>query len=269
MRKFPVAILLTALALPALFAVRAEAATQILGIVASNGVPTPLRCQDGSCRGFFSSFCLQEDRPAPHVYTAYRLAPGGGLTLLATRADGSKIRVPAEAMADLRSEIGFSSVTISIPEAKLKALGVVDASIEVAPMTTALPVPVAGDPDPQTPEEIALATGKMRQLAEKSFETPGDMRDVARLATLVVNSLPADDPQTADARKAAWDKAMALAAGHGIDPAASAIASQMFVDCGRAVDLRAEFDLSLCMQMHQTDIMSNFNRDFWDSTGGS
>ena len=268
MRKFPVAISLAALALFALFAARAEAATQILGIVASNGVPTPLHCQDGSCHGFFSSFCLQEDRPAPHVYTAYQLAPGGGLTLVATRADGSRIRVPAETMASLRSEIGFSSVTISIPEATLKALGAVDASIEVAPMTTALPVPVAGDPDPQTPEEIALATGKMRQLAEKSFETPGDMRDVARLAALVVNSLPADDPRSAPARQAAWDKAMGLA-GHGIDPAAAAIASQMFVDCGRAVDLRAEFDLSLCMQMHQTDIMSNFNRDFWDSTGGS
>jgi hypothetical protein len=40
-------ILLAALALTSFAATRAEAATQILGLIASNGVPTPLQCADG------------------------------------------------------------------------------------------------------------------------------------------------------------------------------------------------------------------------------
>jgi hypothetical protein len=33
--------------------------------------------------------------------------------------------------------------------------------------------------------------------------------------------------------------------------------------------MNAEVDLKLCLQLRQTDLMSRFNRDFWDSTGGS
>ena len=269
MRKIRLAVLFAALALPALVAARAEAATQILGIVASNGIPTPLQCQDGVCRGFFSSFCLEQDRPAPHVYAEYRLAQGGGLTLLVTRADGSRIRLPAENLATLRSEIGFSSLSISISEARLKALGAASAAIEVAPMTTALPVAVAGDPNPLSPEEVAYVTGKLRRLAEPAFENTGKMNDEARLATRVVNSLPAAEPKTAVGRQAVWNKVMALTAGRPIDPAAVAETARMYGDCGAAVDLHAEFDLNLCMQLHQTDLMSSFNRDFWESLGGS
>ena len=141
-------ILFAALALPALLAGRAEAAPQLLGLVASNGVPTPLQCKGGVCGGFFSSFCLQQYRPAPLIYTEYRLAPPGGLTLLVTRADSTQLRLPAEGLVTIRSEIDFSSVTMSIPEARLKALGAVSAAIEVAPLTSILPVPVAGDATP-------------------------------------------------------------------------------------------------------------------------
>ena len=268
-RSIRLAILFAVLALPALIAGRADAASQILGIVASNGMPTPLRCQEGICRGFFSSFCLEQDRPAPHVYAEYRLATGGGLTLVVTRADGSKIRLPADDLVTLRSEIGFSSLSIFIPEARLKALGATSAAIDVAPMTTVLPVAVAGDPNPLTPEEIAYVTGKLRRLAQPAFENPGKMNDEARLATMVVNSLPADEPKTAAGRQAVWNSVMAETARQPIDPTAVAITGRMFSDCGAAVDLRAEFNLSLCMQLHQTDLMSSFNRAFWDSLGGS
>jgi len=268
-RSIRLAILFAVLALPALIAGRADAASQILGIVASNGMPTPLRCQEGICRGFFSSFCLEQDRPAPHVYAEYRLATGGGLTLVVTRADGSRIRLPADDLVTLRSEIGFSSLSIFIPEARLKALGATSAAIDVAPMTTVLPVAVAGDPNPLTPEEIAYVTGKLRRLAQPAFENPGMMNDEARLATMVVNSLPADEPKTAAGRQAVWNSVVAETARLPVDPTAVAVTGRMFSDCGAAVDLRAEFNLSLCMQLHQTDLMSSFNRAFWDSLGGS
>src|SRR5262245_21767484 len=67
-------------------------------------------------------------------------------------------------------DTGFTSVTISLPVARLKALGAVSSAIEVAPLTSILPVPSAGDPDPQSPEEIAQAIGPMRRLAAEIFE---------------------------------------------------------------------------------------------------
>jgi hypothetical protein len=44
---------------------RAEAAPQILGLVASDGLPTPMRCRDGACTALLASFCLQQARDAP------------------------------------------------------------------------------------------------------------------------------------------------------------------------------------------------------------
>ena len=269
MHRTRFAILFVVLALPALLAGRAEAAPQLLGLVASNGMPTPLHCQSGVCGGFFSSFCLQQYRPAPLIYTEYRLAPPGGLTLLLTRADSTQLRLPAEGLVTIRSEIDFSSVTMSIPEARLKALGAVSAAIEVAPLTSILPVPVAGDATPQGADEIALATGKLRQLAQKSFEDRGEARDEARLATLLVNSLPAGETKTAAGRTAVWSQALSLAAGQKLDPGAVANASKMYKACGVTAEMNAEVDLKIYLQLRQTDLMSRFNRDFWDSTGGS
>ena len=61
----------------------ADAASQVLGLVASNGAPTPLTCIDGQCSAQFSTFCLQQNRPAPSRGDDYAVAAGGSLTLVA------------------------------------------------------------------------------------------------------------------------------------------------------------------------------------------
>src|ERR1700687_1833813 len=148
MPKFILSIAIAAAVWIGLSAEPASAASQVLGLVASNGLATPLHCQDGTCTGHFSAFCLQEQRPAPSADSAYRLAPGGNLTLIATMADGHTLRLPANDLLTIRTRIGFTSVRMSLPEAKLKSLGAVSVAVEVAPMTSILPRRVAGDPDP-------------------------------------------------------------------------------------------------------------------------
>lgn len=239
----------------------AQAAPQILGLVASNGVPTPLRCEDGLCSGFVSSFCLQPGRPSPKIDSEYRLAPGGGLTLIARRADGSSIRMPGENLVAVRSRIGFSSVTLSLPEERLKALGAVSAAIEIAPLTSVLPVAVAGDGDPQSSEDIAYATGTRRRIAQRSFETPGEASDAARLAALVINSLPADEPRAQASRQAIWEKALMLAAGAPLDPMGIAEAAGMYRECGAAADAHAAVTLKACMEMHQAGLIGALELD--------
>jgi len=50
-----------------LAASRADAAPQILGLVASNGAPVPMRCEGTGCTVLLSSFCLQGPARRPRM----------------------------------------------------------------------------------------------------------------------------------------------------------------------------------------------------------
>jgi hypothetical protein len=260
---------MTILTLAALGAGRAEAASQVLGLVASNGLPTPLHCEDGVCSGHFSSFCLQEARPAPATDSEYQLAPGARLTLVARSADGRSLRLPGDGLVTIHALIGFTSVRIDLPEARLKALGAVSVAVEVAPRSSILPLAVAGDPDPQTPEEVAYATGPMRRLAEQRFERPGPGADAARLTSFAINSLPADEPQTPDGRKALLDQVIATVATVPLSAEGVAQAQRIYRSCEIAVDSRSSFNLRTCLEIQHADLMASTNREFWRSNGGS
>jgi hypothetical protein len=269
MLKLRLVYALAALAGIGFAASEASAASQVLGLVASNGLPTPLQCQDGVCTAHLSSFCLQESRPAPSANSEYALAPGGQLTLIVTKADGTQARLPGDAEASLRTMIGFTSVRISIPEAKLKALGAVSVAVEVGPMTSILPVSVAGDTNPQSREEVAYATGTMRRLAQANFEAHGTAADAARLSSLLINDLPADEPQTQAGREALWSDLLAQTATHPLTSTGIAEARQIYGACEISVASKSSFSLKSCMEMHHADLMALTNRNFWALTGGS
>ncbi len=248
---------------------RAEAAPQILGVVASNGLPTPLQCEDGVCSGHFSSFCLQEARPAPPADSEYALAPGGRLTLILTMADGRQVRMAGENLLELRSMIGFTSLRMSLPEQKVKALGATAVAVEVGPMTSVLPVSAAADPDPQSKEEIAYATGPLRRLAQATFEARRPDADAARLSSLLINTLPDDEPQTNAGRDAVWARMLALAGARALSPAGIGEARQIYGACEISVASKSSFSLKSCMEMRHADLMAVTNRRFWDQNGGS
>jgi hypothetical protein len=152
--------------------------------LASNGTPTPPHCQDGFCAGYVAGFCLQEVRDAPAIGQKYTLAPREGITLITTQSDGRQLHLPANDLLTLRLSSGFSIVRIDLPEARLDALGLRTAevsslAVEVEPETTILPVGAADDPDPQSPEEIAQASGPLRRLAAETFDRSGEIPDAA------------------------------------------------------------------------------------------
>jgi hypothetical protein len=263
-------MILATLFLAGLASTPVQAASQVLGLVASNGLPTPLRCIEGTCSGHFSTFCLQEQRPAPSADSEYRLAPGSALTLIATYADGHTARLPAGDLLNIRTRIGFTSVRISLAQEKLRALGAVSVAIEVAPMTSILPLPVAGDPDPLSAQEIALATGPMRRAAELPFEKPGEAADAIRLSSLIVNLLPEDEPQSTAGREALWNRAVVLARTSG-NPSLAGIedAHRIYSGCELSIASLTSFNLRTCMEIHHADLMAETNRGFWNSMGGS
>jgi len=250
---------------------QAEAAPQILGLMASNGMPMPLHCRDGLCTGSFASFCLQEAREAPADGEEYRVAPGGNLLLDATLADGRHVQMPANGLAIVRVRDGYLSVQISLPELKLATLGVstkrASLALEVGPETSILPVEQAGDPDPQTPEEVAVATGPLRHLAARTLDRPSEDTDAARWVGLLINALP---PENSPEPVALDELFRQVVASNG----EGSRARDGLAEAGQIVQMCQSFPatslaIGFCLAGQQHGLVSILNTEFWDDAGGS
>jgi hypothetical protein len=259
--------LLLALPLLAGTAAAVQAAPQILGIVASNGLPTPLHCADGYCSAYLASFCLQESRYAPNKGSEYRLAPGGRLTIIASLGDGRSLRLPAEDLLTIRTRSGFTSLWLSIPESRLKALGVSTAAVEVGPKTTVLPLAYAGDPRPQSADEVATAAGPLRQIAAETFDRPGEAADTARLIELVINRLPDRSQPSSVTIASLWGEVAASARQSGMAPGSIEATAGVIAECQGSAG--TGFAGGVCLEMRQAELMTNLNRRFWDQAAGS
>lgn len=246
----------------------AQSTPQVLGLVASNGIPTPLTCTDDECSAHLSAFCLQQAREAPASGTAYAPAEGGRVTLVATTADGRTLRLPGEPHLAFESRIGFTSVRVSLPRRTLAALGATEAAVEIGARVSLLPTAVARDPDPQTAQEIALATGPMRDAASRMFEAPGAASDAARIASLLINTLP-QDPRDDGVHEGLWRAAAAHPVVTRATPEGVATARRLYDSCSLAVRSGSIFTMRSCLEIRHADLMATTNHAFWDSMGGS
>ena len=80
-----------------------------------------------------------------------------------TSPNGSARTVPTA--PHLRIETarrGHTAVTLSMEAAKLSELGVIAAAVEIGGGVALAPVPVAGEPNPLTESDLALAIGPLR-----------------------------------------------------------------------------------------------------------
>ena len=247
----------------------AEAAPQVLGLVASNGAPTPLVCQGVECSAHFSTFCLQEARNAPSRGQPYAVAPGSSLTLVVTTKDGRTVRLPGENFLKIGTLIGFTSVKIALPEASLRELGGVAARVEVGPLASIVPVAEPNDPDPQAADELALATGPVRKAAFASFEKPGEASDAARVTNLLINALPEDGQDEAIARDRLWERTVDSKMLAGLTPTGAVAAKRIYESCRISIDSRSMSTMRNCLELHHADLMALTNHRFWKELGGS
>jgi hypothetical protein len=246
----------------------AKAAPQILGIVASSGLATPLHCENGYCSASLASFCLQEARYAPRNGHDYRLAPGGRLTIIAETSSGATLRIPAEKLLDIRTRTGFTAVRVGLPQAKLDQLGARAAAVEVGPETTILPVASKLDPDPQSAEEITAATGPLWRLATRTFDRPSTTADAARLIELVLNDLPERSTPAPGSIARLWRGIAESARRQGLNGDSIQAAGDIVAECRGASGAGGGFWSAACLEMQEAELMTTLNRKFWDETAG-
>lgn len=242
----------------------AAAAPQVLGVMASHG-PVPLACSGGECRAEVTAFCLQESRPVPPEATAYQPVGGAPMRLVLRRADGTTLRLDATAEVRLASRRGFTALTIAVPEATLARHGAIAAAIEIGPDVTVAPVPVAGDPKPQSEEELALAAGPIRRFATERLEQ-GPAAEASRLTQRLISALPPQDQETAEIRNGLWETAIGAPppalASRGV-----ALARRAYEGCQAALANGYMRNMRHCLELQHGEMMIERTHAFWREAG--
>lgn len=242
----------------------ASAAPQALGLVATDA-PVPLKCRGDECTAQFSAFCLQNAREIPAPGVAYRPV-GDGFTLLAIARDGTTRRLPGTTHLTITTARSMTAVEIGISRRALAALGAVRAAVEVGPKVSLVPVPVAGDPAPQSPEELAAATGPLRAAGDRLIDNGGAEVGAVRLTSTMINTLPERGRVGADVRERLWRE---TAAQRNAGAEALARAAEVYGRCRRLVDEGRIFSLRRCLEREHDGMMLRLNLRYWQAIAGS
>jgi len=247
----------------------AEASPQVLGLVASIR-PTPMQCGASGCRADLSSFCLEQPRSNPIDGMAYDPAPGTSLTLVVTGRDGQIRRLDGTRYLAFVDGRGFASVTARLTAADLANLDAASVAIEVGKDASLLPVAKAADPNPQSDQEIALATGASRKKAETFFDRSGPDSDAIRLTNAMINYLPPGELGRNPADAEVLTKTEALYQGASVDPAGVRQAEEIHSNCVAKVDVHHQIEsMRSCLEGSHDILLTHTNVDFWNSLGGS
>ena len=250
-----------------IFAGPAQAAPQILALLETD-TATKLVCEDGTCRAEFTTYCLQKERDIPVASTPYEVAKGHRLNLVLTDADGTTSTVPAtEHVRVATARRGHTAVVIEIDESALAKLGAISAAIEFGGGVALTPVPTAGDPNPQTAQDIALAVGPLRMTGTRKIDKAGGTVETVWALNRLVNAVPEGAGKDRTARAGLWRRAMNTPLGSA-PKARVETAAQEFKTCwdSRVVEVGA-VSLKSCLQRRHDRLMWDNVLRYWDAVG--
>ncbi|MDA0239172.1 MAG: hypothetical protein O3A84_03975 [Proteobacteria bacterium] len=224
--------------------------------------PTELRCENGVCSAQFTAFCLQEHRDIPKPGTAYKAAENSPLKLVVTDRSGRKRSVLLGDHVVIRTERTFVAVRLSVPEAIIKSFGGVTAAISVAPSSSLLPVPVAGDLNPQTVTETADFTGPHRGTAQRVLASRHASAELVSRTARLINALPVKGDAPKSLRDKLWKQVFgsepATVTGRG-----AVLAREAFEDCRRDINSYLMDGMRSCLTRYHDDAMITTTHEIW------
>ncbi len=243
------------------------AAPQILAALpVESGIE--LTCSDGVCAAQLSTYCLQRERPAPGMGTAYVPAKPEQFTLVLIDDKGAEVRVPAGEHMTFLENRGFMAVAASVELGRLKALGATTAKLVVWPEASLIPVPVANDPNPLTEEEIAFVTDSLRTHGQSYVDNKPEAASAQLLARLNA-ALPSEGPVAANTFDGLWQKSIGDEFPLTGDSFGLKGARDAFDDCINGKSTYAVGGLRRCLEFRHDDLIRNLNIEYWQNQTGS
>ncbi len=242
--------------------VASNAAPQILGIVAS-AQPTTLYCADGECTAQLTAFCLTERRASPAKGTPYAAFNPQVIKVTGRRADGTSLPLDIADALKFSSARGHLAVKVSLPQAVMEQLQLASISLTIEDGLSLVPESRAGDPDPLTAADIALAAGPLRIAASQIIDQGGGAPvEAAQLTTLLINALPARGRASRAERANAWQRTIA---GLGIKNSAGlTLVSQAHDNC-QTLTYVGQTTLRECLGSVHDGFMGKLNKQYWDA----
>lgn len=247
---------------------------QVLGLIAA-AQPVPLTCAGGACTALVSSFCLQEDRPAPAAGQHYDPAGAGDVTLVVRRTDGSVAEFSAAGLLGYVSEGDFTRTRIELPERRLASLGAAEVAVRIAPMVSLIPRSEAAPPAAVTARDAETAEGAARFAAE-AFFAPGSARsDAAVTMARLLGHLPATGPARSEpaaavaaAGASAWRKVEAAGGLQGLSAEGVERARSELDRCGAFAGMGFKLTLRGCIAKSHDRTVRELNDELWKSQPG-
>jgi len=245
-----------------------QAAPQILGVVASHG-SIPLNCNNDGCRADLSTFCLQQSRDNPARGQTYVPVEGADIVLTGTNGLGRNVRLSATHFLEFTTDRGFTAIEVTLPPAKLAKLGLVDIAIDIGERVSLVPAAATNDSNPQTADEIALATGPFREKGAAFFDLIGETGDSIRLANQMINALPTRGHSPSDFDGRVLEAAIATDAGQASSIEGVALVRLMYATCQEKVNVSHHFEnMRSCLESSHDQLVANTNVDLWSSLAG-
>jgi len=247
-----------------LVAGNALAAPQILGLTAQSK-PVDLQCRDGVCTTELASFCLQKRRDDPEPGTAYTIHGDGQIDLHVKRTDGRQLVLPAKGRVKLTARRSFTAVSLSVAEADLKTIGAEAVTVSVGEGVSLVPVPVVGDQDPITEEELAYVTSTLRAKADAWLGGNQSKPVAVGIVNRLINATPLPGERMAhNDRRDLW-KTVVGDVAPSVDAAGRQRAADMYEACLFRVEVGRYPSLRSCLEVKQDSLLLDMNTRYWKS----
>lgn len=260
----------------------ASAAPQAMMLVAS-GDSVPFHCTGDLCLAEATSLCLQFDRAAPRPGTPYEVLDErryatdrpNGLHLVGIAPSGTEKPLPTDVM-QLVSEREHMVVRFTVPKSFLQDNAVDRLELRFTENVVVAPVWTPGDPRPQMEEDLELAMGPLRAIAESVLNQQQDSVRSVQLLGGLLNALPRDRVASLDERRQLYRTVLAARnrrAGKPLTKDALAGAQAALDACGVIRDQemwlqRLNTRVSryrACIGYRHDRLIKQVNKAYWDA----
>lgn len=244
-----------------------SAAPQVLAVMASLG-SQQMNCRGSICTTSLSSYCLQRERDVPTTGQAYLPAAKDQFALVVIDKNGIETSLPASDHMTFRSSRGYSSVSAVISKDTLAKLGGVTAKIVVSNGAALIPAPEEGDPNPISEQEIAYATGSLRDHGKEIVDARPEAETASVINRMAATIVP-KAPVNAESLQQLWhDVIHNLGPSHPANSEGIRRAREIYNWCQERSSYHSMGGIKSCLEYKHDDTIMRLNTDYWESQPG-